>query len=146
MRFWDSSAIVPLLAPQAATPAAEALLEGDSQLLVWWGTPVECISALARLERDRVLSHSDVGLAQTRLRALAESWNEVQPHVRVRSTAERLLRVHPLRAADALQLGAALIASSGDPASLGFVCLDRRLSEAAAREGLQIIGEVADKR
>jgi hypothetical protein len=45
MRFWDSSAIVPLLATQPATPVAEALLEGDTQLLVWWGASGECISA-----------------------------------------------------------------------------------------------------
>ena len=146
MRFWDSSAIVSLLTPQAATPAAEALLDADPQLLVWWASPVECVSALARLERDSVLSHLEVGLAVARLRALAESWHEVQPHVRVRSTAERLLRVHPLRAADALQLGAALEVSGGDPGSLGFVCFDQRLTEAAAREGLQVISQAARKR
>ncbi len=146
MRFWDSSAIVPLLAPQVATTTVEELLGTDPQVLVWWGTSVECVSALARLERDRALSHGDMGMAQARLRALAERWNEVQPHVRVRSTAERLLRMHPLRAADALQLGAALEVSGGDPASLAFVCFDQRLSEAAAREGLQVIGKIARKR
>jgi len=146
MRFWDSSAIVPLLTSQSATPVVEALLEDDPQLLVWWGTPVECVSALARLERDRVLSAAEVGMAQARLRALAESWSEVQPHVRVRSAAERLLRMHPLRAADALQLGAALEVAGGDPANLGFVCFDRRLAEAAAREGLQSIDQFARKR
>lgn len=145
MRFWDSSAIVPLLTPQAATPVAEALIGRDSQLLVWWGTSVECVSALARLERDGMLSHTDVGMAQARLRVLAEVWNEVQPHVRVRSTAERLLRVHPLRAADALQLGAAIEVSGGDPTSLEFVCFDRRLIEAAGREGLQVVAQAVRK-
>jgi hypothetical protein len=146
MRFWDSSAIVPLLTKQVATPVVEALLDADPQLLVWWGTPVECVSALARLERGGVLSHADVGLARARLTALAESWNEVQPHVRVRSAAERLLRVHPLRAGDALQLGAALEVCSGDPEGLDFVCFDQRLSEAASREGLQVIAEAVRKR
>ena len=108
MRFWDSSAIVPLLVPQTATKAIEALLSADSNMLVWWGTSVECVSALARLERERSLSPDDVGMAQRRLHALAQGWHEIQPHVKVRSNAERLLRVHPLRAADALQLAAAL--------------------------------------
>ncbi len=139
MRFWDSSAIVPLLVPQPSTPTIEGLLAVDAQMLVWWGTSVECISALARLEREGSMSHRDVGMAQARLRGLAEAWHEVQPHERVRSRAERLLRVHPLRAADALQLAAAIEAAGGSPAE--FVCLDRRLGEAASREDLIVIDE-----
>ncbi len=137
MRFWDGSAIVPLLVPQPATRAVEALLNADPNMLVWWGTSVECISALARLERERSLSPDDIGMAQRRLHALAEGWHEVQPHVKVRAAAERLLRVHPLRAADALQLAAALEVAGA--ASVAFVCLDRRLGEAAAREALSVI-------
>jgi hypothetical protein len=53
--------------------------------------------------------------------------------------ASRLLRVHPLRAADALQLAAALAAAKGDPSSLDVVCLDQRLSEAARREGFRVL-------
>ncbi len=139
MRFWDSSAIVPLLVPQPATKAVESLLEADASMLVWWGTSVECTSALARLERDRALSAANVSVAQKRLYALAQGWHEVQPHVKVRSTAERLLRVHPLRAADALQLAAALEVAGTGAASMAFVCLDRRLGEAAAREALSVI-------
>jgi hypothetical protein len=146
MRFWDSSAIVPILVPQATTAAAEALLEADSQLLVWWGTSVECVSALARLERAGLLSQGDVGLAQARLRGLAQAWNEVQPQARVRSGAERLLRVHPLRAGDALQLAAAIEVAGSDPVALEFVCFDRRLADAAAREGLTIVTESTQQR
>jgi predicted nucleic acid-binding protein len=134
MRFWDSSAIVPLLVPQRSTRAMSDLLEADAQMLVWWGSSIECISALARLERERALDHRGVGMAEARLRALAAAWHEVQPHPRVRSQAERLLRLHVLRAADALQLAAAMETSARTPVE--FVCLDRRLSEAASREGL----------
>ncbi len=137
MRFWDSSAVVPLLVPQPATKAVEALLEADSGMLVWWGTPVECISALARLERERLLSPGDVGAAQKRLYVLAQGWHEVQPHVKVRASAERLLRVHPLRAADALQLAAALEVAVA--ATVAFVCLDRTVGDAAAREAMSVI-------
>lgn len=140
MRFWDSSAIVPLLVRQPSTPVIVDLFNTDAEILVWWGTSVECISALARLERDGSLSNRDVSMAQARLRGLAEAWHEVQPHERVRSRAERLLRVHPLRAADALQLAAALEVAGESPIEL--VCLDRRLGEAASRENLTVIDEI----
>jgi hypothetical protein len=116
------------------------LFNTDAEILVWWGTSVECISALARLEREGSLSNRDVSMAQARLRGLAEAWHEVQPHERVRSRAERLLRVHPLRAADALQLAAALEVAGESPIEL--VCLDRRLGEAASRENLTVIDEI----
>jgi predicted nucleic acid-binding protein len=78
--------------------------------------------------------------AAERLRRLAVAWQEVLPVDPVRTTAQRLLRVHPLRAADALQLAAAVVASEHDAASLPFVCLDDRLAEAAAREGFPVVG------
>lgn len=139
MRYWDSSAVVPLLTRQPATRAAEALLQSDATLLVWWGTPVECTSALARLERDQLLESEDVTRALVRLRALANLWHEVIPHQRIRATAERLLRVHPLHAADSLQLAAALEVAGTGPSKLDFVCFDRRLGSAAAREGLTVL-------
>ncbi len=146
MRFWDSSAVVPLLVPQPATKALEALLEADSSMLVWWGTSIECVSALARLERERSLSSDDIGMALKRLHALAQGWHEVQPHGKVRASAERLLRAHPLRAADALQLAAALEVAGVSGSHLAFVCLDRRLGESAAREALLVTDGGAGRR
>ena len=70
---------------------------------------------------------------------LSVSWQEVVPSGAVRNVAQRLLRVHPLRAADALQLAAATIASEREPASLEFVSLDERLNVAAQREGFIVI-------
>jgi predicted nucleic acid-binding protein len=131
--------VVPLL---LAEPQRERLLdelERDPVMLVWWGTPVECASAIARRERDGALELADATAAITRLRALALSWDEVLPSEAVRDMAQRLLRVHALRAADSLQLAAALIAAERDPASLPLVSLDRQLSEAALREGFAIV-------
>ncbi|MFO0581922.1 MAG: type II toxin-antitoxin system VapC family toxin [Anaeromyxobacter sp.] len=139
MRFWDASAIVPLLVHEPERARVLALLEADPELLVWWGTPVECTSALARREREGALAAAAVTEASGRLRKLAEAWQEVLAVDPVRATAQRLLRVHPLRAADALQLAAAVVASEHEPASLPFVCLDERLSEAAAREGFPVL-------
>jgi len=139
VRFWDASAVVPLLVREPATPPLLDLLEEDPELLVWWGTPVEAASALARRERERELSRADVATALGRLRTLAGAWSEVLPAEAVRTAAQRLLRLHPLRAADALQLAAAVVAAEHDPPSLELVCLDDRLADAAQREGFAVV-------
>ena len=138
MRFWDSSAIIPLTVTEASTDAVRAIAEEDPVMCVWWATEVECVSALARLERGEALTDTATTVALERLDLLAESWNEVQPVVAVRGAARRLLRVHALRAGDALQLAAALIAAEGRPASLEIVTLDERLAAAARREGFRV--------
>ena len=139
MRFWDSSAIVPLLVGEPSTAAVTAEVELDPEIIVWWATEVECVSALARMEREATLESSGMTAAIERLDALARAWQEVQPVDRVRQTAYRLLRVHGLRAADALQLGAAISAAEDRPASLRLVTLDERLARAAEREGFKVV-------
>jgi predicted nucleic acid-binding protein len=139
MRFWDASAIVPLLVDEPIRETLLGLLDGDSGMLVWWGTPVECTSAIARREREGALSVTEATGAVQRLRDISSGWHEILPSEIVRSVAQRLLRVHPLRAADSLQLAAAVVASEREPATLEFVSLDERLSEAASREGFPVI-------
>jgi predicted nucleic acid-binding protein len=139
VRFWDSSAVVPLLVAEPARERLLRTLETDNGLLVWWGTPVECVSAIARRERSGDLGIAAASAALDRLRALEQSWVEVSPSTALRRTALRLLRTHPLRATDALQLAAALVAAEQDAASLGFVCLDERLASAAQREGFDVL-------
>jgi hypothetical protein len=138
MRFWDSSALVPLLAAEPATRRVHTLYSQDAEAIVWWATPVECASAIARLERDEALSPSDAATAFARLDALAASWLQVEPSDEVRETARRFLRVHPLRAADALQLAAAFVAAERRPPTMTVVTLDDKLRTAAGREGFQI--------
>jgi predicted nucleic acid-binding protein len=113
--------------------------EQDPMIAIWWATPIEITSALTRQEREGSLSSSDADAVIQRLQQVSASWEELQPTVGLRSTALRLLRVHPLRAADALQLAAALVAAKGDPTSLDVVCLDQRLSQAARREGFRVL-------
>ena len=138
MRFWDSSAVVALLAAEEQRERVSALLADDPVMLVWWATPVECASAIARREREGSLSSAETGAALDQLQTFAAAWSEVIPSSQIRAMAQRLLRVHPLRAADALQLAAAVIASEHEPRSLDFVCLDDRLSAAASREGFPL--------
>lgn len=139
MRFWDSSALVPLLVMEDVTSRlAELYLEEDG-ILAWWGAEIECASAIARLEREQLLSPREATLALKRLDDLARGWHLVEPGENLRRIARRLLRVHALRAADSLQLAAALLASEGQPSTLGFVCLDVRLGDAAQREGFPLV-------
>lgn len=139
MRFWDASAIVPLLVTDAPTSSAQALATEDSAMLVWWGTEVECASAIARLEREGMMDEAAVTQAFDRLKHFAASWHEVDPSDAVRETAVRFLRVHPLRAADALQLAAAFMAAERRPGSLEMITLDDRLGAAARKEGFTLI-------
>jgi len=141
MRFWDASAIIPLLVEEPGRERLLERLEEDSEVLSWWGTPVEIASALARREREKLLTSDEVSATLTALRALADGWHEIVPSDAVRRTAQRLLRTHPLRATDSLQLAAALIAADHDPGSLEIVCLDERLTLAARREGFTVLGD-----
>ncbi len=139
MRFWDSSAIVPLLVAEPSSVAVMGELELDPEIVAWWATAAECVSALARLEREGGLTSPSMSEGLRRLEGLARSWREVQPVTAVRDIAIRLLRVHPLRTADALQLASAIVAAEGHPASLPLVTLDERLAQAAEREGFVIV-------
>lgn len=135
MTFWDSSALVPLFAAEPRTRMVQSLYSRDPEVVVWWGTPVECASAIARLERDGALSGPQVAESFARLDALAPSWMQIDPSDDIRESARRLLRVHPLRAADALQLAAAMVAAERRPSTLAVMTFDDRLRDAAAKEG-----------
>jgi len=139
LRFWDSSALLPLLVKEPTSSRIEDLLGRDTEVVLWWATPVECVSALARIEREGKLAHSGLRQAQEILSYLRARSFEVQPVEEVRARAERLLAVHRLRAADSLQLSAALVWCRERPKGVGFVCLDDRLRLAAAREGFLVM-------
>jgi predicted nucleic acid-binding protein len=143
LRFWDSSALVPLLVRQRASARMRAVYRSDSGVLAWWSARVECESAVSRLERDGLLGRKSAAAARGRVDRFAETWQEVQPSEPLRDNARRLLRVHDLRAADALQLAAAAAAAEGRPATLAVVSLDDRLAAAAEREGFPLVGGVA---
>lgn len=138
MRFWDSSAVVPLLVRETASGRVQDLFEADPVIVAWWATDLECVSAIARQLRLRKLDEGTAGAGYDRLGALRAGWHEVEPTEDIRESAKRLLRVHDLRTADALQLAAALFTSEDRPATLEFLSLDDRLVAAARREGLAI--------
>lgn len=139
MRFWDASALVPLLLPEADTPLRHRQLAEDPALAVWWGTLAECESALARRLRDGSLPPDQARLARARLVDLSSHWHEVAPSAPLRTLAIRLLRTHPLRTADSLQLAAALTLAQAGLPSLPFLTADTRLASAAEIEGLPLL-------
>ena len=139
MRFWDASAIVPLLVQEQLSPRADTLLAEDRAIVTWWGTMVECSSALARQHRDHGLDLGGLQSATARLRRLALSWIEVPAVQPVREQALRLLRIRALRAGDAVQLAAALVTAEFRPDTLEFVTFDTRQATAAELEGFRVL-------
>lgn len=140
MRFWDTSALVPLFVAETRSGRVRSWLRRDPVVVVWALSRVELLSALARREREEPTAAR--GLLRARQRALAawEEWSEVVALEPVRRQAERLVGVHPVRAADALQLGAALVVTDLDPAGFEFVTFDERLGLAALKEGFSVLG------
>jgi predicted nucleic acid-binding protein len=134
MRYWDASALVPLV---VAEPSSASLrrLAAAADIVTWCLSAVEIASAIERRARERALTAVDRRAALDTLAELAGVWTEITAVAAVRERAVRLLAVHAIRAADALQLGAGLVAVGDRPAGHGFVCADERLSEAAGREG-----------
>jgi predicted nucleic acid-binding protein len=139
MRFWDASAVVPLVIDESTGPPIEVQFD-ETPMVVWWGTVVEATSAITRRERAGTMPAAKVAESLDLLLDLSSGWLEVSPSEPLRLSAQRLLRVHPLRAADSLQLAAALLAAADERGSVEFVCRDARLAEAAGREGLKVIG------
>jgi predicted nucleic acid-binding protein len=136
--FWDTSAIVPLCCFQAPSAACRQIARLHPQQVVWWATPLEAVGALQRLTREGHLSTEERRQFLDRLDYLRAHWHEVQPTEELRSEAERLLRVHPLRSADALQLAAALAWCNRRPRGRVFIAGDKLLSDAASLEGFTV--------
>ncbi|MGE5412880.1 MAG: type II toxin-antitoxin system VapC family toxin, partial [Syntrophomonadaceae bacterium] len=109
MRLWDSSAVLPLIVEEPGTAEVRALVHSDPDQSVWCLTEVEVASALARRTRD-TLESSEAEAAWSELGFLSARWGTIGAVEQVRARAIRIVRTHPLRAADALQLGAALVA------------------------------------
>ncbi len=139
MRYWDSSALVPLLIEEEGSERTRGWLREDPAILTWVWTRVEITSAVERRVREGVVTRDERRRILRRLQEVAADWDEVVDILAVRHRATALLARHSLRAADAGQLGAALLAAEGEPGTLTLVCLDDRLADAGEREGLQVL-------
>ena len=139
MRFWDTSALVPLVIDEDQTSSMRALLARDHDVVVWMLTSVELLSTLGRLGRTSPDLTDLLPGVRLDVMTLVKTWATVTNVEGVRRRAERLVGVHPLTAADALQLGAAMLAAGDQPESLDFVTLDLQLARSAQLEGFRVI-------
>lgn len=137
MKFWDTSAVIPLLIDEQQSHVIDQIFNKDPAIVVWWGTSIECVSAMARLERENKITHKEAESIISRLSQIRSTWREIQPGTKLKQTAERILRLHPLRAQDSQQLAACIIANTDH--QIEFVTLDERLATAARKEGLIVI-------
>jgi uncharacterized protein len=138
VRFWDTSAVVPLVVRQSASAGVDRWFAEDPDVVISALTTIEITSALWRLRREEALDEAEVRAAELRTGELASGSFIVADVDSVKPLAVRLLRVHALRAADALQLGAALVWSGGRPHGKTLHTLDERLALAARREGFSV--------
>jgi predicted nucleic acid-binding protein len=139
VRFWDASAFVPTFIEESSTPEVQSWQAADPSITIWIMTRVEVISAIARKSREQPKLAALWTRAIRDVNEMALRWTEIWDAAATRLHAERIVMEHPLRAADALQLGAAIVAADGDPQSLELVTLDNRLAEVARREGFPVL-------
>ena len=139
MRYWDASALVPLVVAEPHSGVVRTWLSEDDRIVTWAWTRIEIVGAIERRVREGSLSRLQRREVLRRFDAFAESWDEVTDVLAVRARANALLARHPLRAADAGQLGAALLIQEQLAGVLTFICLDHRLSSAAELESLHVI-------
>ena len=139
MRYWDASALVPVVVAETDSGLVRSWLSEDDHIVTWAWTRTEITSAIERRAREGSLSRHQRREVLARLDAFAGSWDEVTDVLAVRTRANALLARHPLRAADAGQLGAALLIQEQLAGVLTFVCLDHRLSSAAELESLRVV-------
>ena len=135
MKFWDSSALLPLLVKETSSKRIKEYFEEDDGIAVWWGTEAECLSALARRAREQSLTPAQQTEAEELLKEILSYVTEVNPSLEIKRIARRLLRTHPLRAADALQLAAAMALAGENISELTMITIDDRLRASAQQEG-----------
>lgn len=136
--FWDSSALVPLCAQEPNSLAAEENLRRSSPV-VWWAAAVEISSAIARSLRRGSIDSREAREALASMDRLRWMWQEISPGDAVRDEACRLLGRYPLRAADSLQLAAAMVWCDARPAGRIFLSGDKRLIDAAQAAGFSVV-------
>lgn len=140
MRFWDSSALVTLVVDEPASVHMRRLAADGTETIVWAFSSVELLSALAKLERSSRDLDDLLGGVRRDALDLVRRCRSVTQVDAVRQRAERLVSVHALTSADALQLAAALVAAREQPDTFEFVTLDKVLARAARLEGFRVLG------
>jgi uncharacterized protein len=135
VNYWYLSTFLTLFVEQPCSPKYRALHERDGQVVTAWHSVPECASAFCRLQRERLVTEAQLTKLLARLQAQAANWFILDSGTRLEHLTLRMLRIHPLRAMDALHLAAACLIRGDQIAPMVFFCEDARLAEAAAKEG-----------
>lgn len=145
--FLDSTAFAKLFVQEAGTDAIIQLMESteDNRKLLSAGTPLEVYAALKRRERAGGISHADSEAARNILRVEAARMVQQPLNPAVLEAGRQLLDRHELRSADALQLGAAVVAREMfQGMEIVFISSDPRLLDAAKAEHFETLNPAAE--
>ena len=140
--FLDSTAFIQLFVQEAGTDAIIRLMETteDNRKLISAGTPLEVYAALKRRERAGDIAPEDSEAARNILRVEAARMVQQPLNPAVLEAARQLLDRHELRSAEALQLGAAVVAREMfQGMEIIFISTDLRLLEAARAERFETL-------
>jgi uncharacterized protein len=134
VRFWDTSALLPLVIEEPRTLALRPLMERFLDPVVSFITPLELDAAVRR--RTRALNDvDDVKVRHLMLHRELLVISEVDATIK---RARRLIARHRLRAADAIQLAAAILARE-QVQHFPVITLDAELAAAAKAEGFTVL-------
>jgi predicted nucleic acid-binding protein len=137
LRFWDSSALIPLILDEPSSATVRGLMRSDSHIIASHLTPVEITSSLWRRRHHGKLPVGVHLQADAAFAEITRRWSAIAAPEAVEHAIDLLSR-HPLRAADSVQLASALIARERF-GSLPFVTLDLDPAGAARAEGFVVL-------
>jgi predicted nucleic acid-binding protein len=144
VKFWDSSAIVPLVIEEKTSRQCRDLYRADRHVDVWEYTETEVLSGIVKQTRVQPpLTDDELDAALTRLDTHRREWEVVKAVTddivsEIKRRARRHMLTHRLRSGDALQLAAATMRFD-PPMRRAFVVFDGQLADAAANEGFDVI-------
>jgi predicted nucleic acid-binding protein len=138
VRFWDTSALVPLVTKEEQTPRMQQVIESDRNVAVSFITPVELTSTIWR--RGRRFDQTLFRRSLFKIAEIEANWTMLDDFEPTIKLARQLITKYVLRTGDAIQLAAALLLVDEHPEELPFVTLDADLSRAARQEGFPVIG------
>jgi uncharacterized protein len=135
VRFWDTSALIPILLDEDRSTIALSFMRTDSNVVVSFLTLVEIDSTLARRQASAQQRRDALELYAS----LRSIWTVIDDYKAIVHEARRVAQTHALRSGDAVQLASAVIGCR-PKGLIPFVCFDDELNAAAFAEGFPLLG------
>lgn len=138
MKFWDTSALVPLITKEERTPDCQRIIGTDRNVAVSFITPLELTSTIWKRGR-RWIDQAAFRRSLFKIAEFESNWTNVDDAEDILKLARQLITLYVLRSSDAIQLAAALHLVDDHPEDLPFVSLDNDLRRAARSEGFAVL-------